>query len=577
MTGSLLVTSGEPVSLSVSSTLAGVSLDLPEPWSKSAQQEMALELYLPLSGATSVLDVRADTIHLLADISGGSMSSASLAVDAEPLPLQPGGLRVTGNAPLVDVDGWMNFIENYFLSESAAQEPDAGSQATAEVGFWFGVEDLHANQLRFPTQSVSNVLINLQQGAAGWFSAAKTDWFDGQLELASDLKTATLLLRTLDVSGFGSLEVVERDLQESLVLPNVKVTVEQLLNKGTPIGNATFVLATDGERLTAGPIVGEYAGMKMDAENPSVLSWRQGGEIEETRLLASLALDDMGESLEQLGYPRLLETESASIVLDIVWPGGPQLFSAEKLVGSVRMDSGRGRFVDPPEGTSGTLRMVSFLNLAGIVNRLSLSHMFESGIPFDSVQSEAFFHAGTAEVPAMIVQGASSGFQFSGVTDLNSQTVEGELVVTLPVASNLPWVAALAAGLPIAAGVYVVSKVFQKQVNRFSSGVYKVSGPLDKPDVSFDRIFDDTQINTITRDAADGNSPTAGKIPEDAVLTEEERAAGFSLPSKRTSTDESSTASPLPIDPNGVQDADGSINGSSSAVQSDSASNNSRR
>jgi hypothetical protein len=265
------------------------------------------------------------------------------------------------------------------------------------------------------------------------------------------------------------------------------------------------------------------------------------------------------------------------MAIDVVWPGGPQAFAAEALEGSVRLNLGRGRFVDPPEGTSGTLRMVSFLNLAGIVNRLRLSHLFEAGIPFDSVQSEAFFHSGTAEVPAMIVQGASSGFQFSGVTDLVSQTVEGELVVTLPVANNLPWVAALAAGLPIAAGVFVVSKVFQKQVNRFSSGVYKVSGPLDKPGVSFDRIFDDTQINTISQVAPDGNSPVSKPSSDSAALTPEERAAGFSLPTPRTPATGSSSESRLPADPNESANQDDSPTGSEPAVQPDSESNSSRR
>jgi uncharacterized protein YhdP len=70
--------------------------------------------------------------------------------------------------------------------------------------------------------------------------------------------------------------------------------------------------------------------------------------------------------------------------------------------------------------------------------------------------------------------------------------VEGELVVTLPVANNLPWVAALTAGLPVAAGVFLLSKVFESQVNRLTSLVYAVGGSWDDPLVKFDRVFDDT-------------------------------------------------------------------------------------
>jgi uncharacterized protein YhdP len=465
-------------------------------------------------------------------------------------------------APLADISADSN------TAHSTITDDDPAPLEEEEMGFWFSVEDLRAEELRLGSQRVSNAVVSLEQGNAGWLLAATADWFDGELRLQSDLRRAHLLIRSLELSGLNTLELSESAPRKSLDLPTVDVTIEQLLNKGDPIGNAEFTLSTQEDLLSVGPIVGQLAGMQMSAERPSVLTWRQGGALEETHFSGVLQLDDMGDSLEQLGYPRLLETESGSLALDLTWPGGPQAYAMEVLQGSVRLAAGRGSFVDPPEGTSGTLRVVSFLNLAGIVNRLSLTHMFEAGIPFDSLESEAFFHSGMAEVPAMIVQGAASGFQFSGVTDLVASTVEGELVVTLPVANNLPWVAALAAGLPVAAGVFVVSKVFQKQVNRFSSGVYKVSGPLDKPDVSFDRIFDNTQINTISRPAPDANQPSSPNssdsgIPEptgeNAVLTPQERAAGFSLPAREL--DRTSRTVEVTDDPNepAGQDAAGQM------------------
>lgn len=64
------------------------------------------------------------------------------------------------------------------------------------------------------------------------------------------------------------------------------------------------------------------------------------------------------------------------------------------------------------------------------------------------------------------------------------------LVATLPVGSNLPWVAALVGGLPAAAGAYVVTKVFEEQVDSFSSAVYDIRGTVQQPELSFKKIFD---------------------------------------------------------------------------------------
>ena len=66
-----------------------------------------------------------------------------------------------------------------------------------------------------------------------------------------------------------------------------------------------------------------------------------------------------------------------------------------------------------------------------------------------------------------------------------------ELIATLPLASNLPWIAALAGGLPTAAGIYVASLLFEDQVDRFSSATYRVEGDWNNPDLTFRRVFDD--------------------------------------------------------------------------------------
>ena len=172
---------------------------------------------------------------------------------------------------------------------------------------------------------------------------------------------------------------------------------------------------------------------------------------------------------------------------------------------------GAGSFPDAPSGAAGALRVVSVLNLADIVQRLSLSDTFESGIPFYSVDGEIYFHSGVLEVARMDVQGGSS-FQFNGVSDLEAQSLDGELVATLPVARNLPWIAALAASLPVAAGVFVVSRIFDKQMNRLSSAVYSIAGSWNDPQVSFEHIFDDTESPS-PKDDADGKSSTQSESP----------------------------------------------------------------
>ena len=83
----------------------------------------------------------------------------------------------------------------------------------------------------------------------------------------------------------------------------------------------------------------------------------------------------------------------------------------------------------------------------------------------------------------------SGKMTMAGEFDLANETMEGKLVATLPVATNLPWVAAIVGGLPAAAGVYLTSKLVEEQVDRLSSISYTIAGDWDDVEVRVDQIF----------------------------------------------------------------------------------------
>jgi uncharacterized protein YhdP len=324
-----------------------------------------------------------------------------------------------------------------------------------------------------------------------WQLTAQTQWLHGNLVLASGPETSRLELHKLDLDGLDQLDLSVEEGGEPLQLPDLDITIADLRSGGRHLGQLAFELRSEGTEFRARNITGELAGLRIDQSEPGNLRWMQGKDSA-TAIDMRLAFDDFGDVLDEFGYQRVLETESGKLELSLNWPGAPQSYSLQTIQGSLLLDVGSGSFLEAPAGASGALKVVGILNLASIVQRLSLSHMFESGIPFDTVDGEVYLHGGTIEVSRLDVKGASSRFQFSGVSDPVARTMDGELVATLPVANNLPWVAALAGGLPIAAGVFVVSKVFEKQFDRLSSAVYSIEGSWDDPQVKFDRIWDDS-------------------------------------------------------------------------------------
>jgi uncharacterized protein (TIGR02099 family) len=496
------VTPGKRALLSIDSVLEGIKLDLPKPWHKAAGQSMPLHIETSLGEDRLRMKLTlANSLHLDLDQREGVLAGINLSFYQPPKKIQPGWIIIGGHLPMADADQWQQFVDRYI--ESDVLESFEQSQ-----GLSVKIEKLQADTLLVAGQDLRDVVVDLMPEAGGWLLSAETGWLAGQYWFAHPSETARLDLRYIDISqldnmDFESLETesVVQEVSEEVGLENeseatamsdLEVVLHSIYQGPDLLGSLDFTLHREAEAVSALNIRGQLAGLMLANERPATLLWAWHDGIEQSTLSAAFEFEDLGETLQKLGFQKTLETESGQIVIDLEWLGGPQHFSLGSAMGAVTAGTDEGRFLNAPAGASGALRVVSILNLADIIGRVSLSHMFESGVSFHAIDAELFLQDGKIEVASMDVEGNSSGFQFSGVADVAMETLEGNLVVVLPVANNLPWVVALAAGLPVAAGVFVVSQVFKEQVNRFSSGVYRISGPWVDPSVEFVKIFDDS-------------------------------------------------------------------------------------
>ncbi len=495
------IPAGEAPRLLVDTDLQGVSLDVPSPWTKSAEQQQSFELQWPLGVVGEPMRMRlAPELAMHLDVRDGGFYSAALGINEQPATLRQGVLEVSGDTALVQGDEWVNFIGTYFAvgwdAATASNDATSGTAAISDEDagdFVVDITAVHAQRLEIWGQTLADVDFSLRVDGSKWLLQASTDWVQGEYLQVSGQPVSVLALTRLDLEGLKKLSLdgggdSAASEPELLELPDMDVSIARLHREDLELGKLDFALRSDGATLAANNISGEIAGLRLGQPQAGQLRWQQGIDSR-TSLKLGLQFDDLGKTLGRFGYEKILETESGGFDLNLQWPGAPQNFSLRQGQGAVEVAIADGRFLEAPSGASGALKVVNILNLADIVQRLSLSHMFESGIPFDAVTGEVFLHSGTVEVVGMEVKGPSS-FQFSGIADVAARSLDGELVATLPVANNLPWVAALTASLPVAAGVFLVSKLLQKQVNRLSSAVYSITGSWDDPDVEFEHIFE---------------------------------------------------------------------------------------
>jgi uncharacterized protein YhdP len=89
--------------------------------------------------------------------------------------------------------------------------------------------------------------------------------------------------------------------------------------------------------------------------------------------------------------------------------------------------------------------------------------------------------------------GPSSNLELNGTLNMADQRIDAKALVTLPVTNNLP-LAALIVGAPAIGGaLFVVDKLLGDRVARFASVQYDVKGPLQEPEITFDKPFEKPQ------------------------------------------------------------------------------------
>ena len=536
---SIQITPGETLRLFASSDLRGVVLNLPEPWAKPAAESAQLQLSYDLDPAGQLLFLDLyDELALNVQLADGAMISGGLGIGGSVADLAQGKFTIHGQLASLRVTEWAEFLTQYlggFVDGAAAGVSAASLASTEEAVESSGraievvVDALEIGALTLLGQTYTDVTTSLALRDGEITGSVATDWLRGDVFWSPSSEDYRVDVHLLDVDGISTLGPVDSESAEhsepaadqesfSFDLPSISVAIADIYRQGRRLGDLAFMLQGGSDYLLMKDLSGELAGMRFAQNEMAQLRWDRTGDVQ-SRFAGRMVFSDLGDTLQQFGYQKIVQTKKGAFDIDLRWPGAPTDFSLQEAGGSLLIDLGKGSFLDVPAGTAGALRVVSILNLMHIVQSLSVTHMFDSGIPFDNVKGEVYLHEGTIEVPKINVEGGSS-FQFSGVSEVASQSLRGELVATLPVAKNLPWVAALAAGLPVAAGVFVVSQLFDKQVSRLTSAVYRIEGTWDEPSVSFNRIFDDTVPGASPSGSVVPGSVSPGAVSPEAISPE---------------------------------------------------------
>jgi len=470
-----LVMRNKQVDLVVDSSLQGLAINLPAPFSKTAVEVLPLRLERKFTGSrqeritasagklvNAVLYRRSDGKE--SRIERGAVRFGE-GVIIEP---EKPGITLAGSISSLDLDGWAALLGN--------QGGAGGTQLSAvdlQIGEleWF---DRHFAPLKLTAQSQNGVLqINAQgrdiDGTGSWSSQGK-----GRL----NARLRKLALPAKDPKAAQGVSPVTTPDTRVPDLPAVDVVVDEFHLSGLALGRL---------ELQATPLQNDWRIDRLRVSNPeSTLNldgtWQSWLTRPGTQVNVRLDVNDVGKFLARLGHPEGVRRGTAKVEGTLTWDGGPQRIDYPTLSGNFVLDAAKGQFLKLEPGIG---KLLGILSLQSLPRRVTLDFrdIFSEGLAFDEIVGAIKVSKGIATTDNLRITGPAARINMGGQVDLARETQQLRVKVNPQLSDTVSVAGALIGGPVAGVAAFIAQKLLKDPLDQIAAYEYDVTGSWSDPQV----------------------------------------------------------------------------------------------
>ena len=500
----------KPVTMQVVSQMQGVKVDLPQPLGKAASDLRTMDMTLHFNPEFNrMTGTFGDNLISDMSFSKGTITQGVVSYDRTNLVSTPNEVLVAAYLPTTELAIWQPTIELFSRNSAKAVSPK----------LWKPVFDLKFDELELATFNLKDINAEIRLNPESTDIQFTSQLGDGM----ASLPTNDRLVPTINLSRLSlPKEMLQEKIGQEAIDPRLflaaNVSVDQLSVGDAEWGSIAFEVRPEVSGAAFNRIKGDLFGLQpgaSDKEPATEFFWSFDGTNYGSRLLGPIGIGDIGDMFTAFNIGKVADSTSGKMTVDLFWQDKPWNITKDNISGDFQIFLKDGSFYKSSGGADAALKLVSLFNFANWLRRLQLdfSDVVGQNLAYNDLMGIIHFEDGVAQLQEPLKMKMPSGrMSMAGNFDLINETVDARLVATLPVATNLPWVVALLGGLPAAAGVYLTSKLVEKQVDRLSSISYKVAGPWDDIEVSVDSIFA-AELKNETQEAAKSAKPKTSPEP----------------------------------------------------------------
>ncbi len=484
---------GQPLRISLRSSLQGMALALPAPLAKAASGSAPLRLDVQQTGA-GAQDIElalGDGLRLRGSLRAASGAGAphwrqlGIALGARAaLPHPAAGVQANVALDSLDVDTWRQLLEPPAVA-------GGGASAAALPADWLpSALALDVASLTLDGRRFDHVVLGATRQDSLWQANLRSDQLDGLIDWrmgaggapgSIHARLSRLWLprsadpdveQLLDAQPLRSLPAI--DLQASDVDIHGH-RFDSLQLRAVNIGNGSARRwQLDHVRLRSRDAVLDASG-----------DWtpRAGGARHRMALGFRLEVADAGALLARLGKPGLLKGGKGTLKGTLSWLGSPLALDYPTLSGQFALQLGQGRFLKADPGIS---KLLGVLSLQSLPRRLmfNFSDVFSSGFAFDKVTADVQVHDGRARTNNFRMRGLSATVFIDGSADLARETQDLYVVVVPDINAGSASLAYALINPAIGLGTFIAQLIAREPLMKALTYGYHITGTWTHPDVA---------------------------------------------------------------------------------------------
>jgi uncharacterized protein (TIGR02099 family) len=460
------------VDVNLRSNLVGMAIQLPSPFNKVANQNVAFSIVKkqtsPSNDSAEIQYGNVITAKILRTEQAGKLAfergDIGINIAAE-TPSQP-GLSLHGKLDYVDVSDWLALFSK--LSNKEDTSPITINKANVVVQKLdvFGRRLNAVKLIAQPNATGLQMAIDSQEitGDAEWQSA-------GNGKIIARLKNLSI-----PNSGENSKVAEKKDfrkLTNSYPALDVMADNFQLGNKN--LGSLELNAFETGDDW----IIQKLKIINPDSTLTADGNWHNWTRNPNTNLKFTLNVSNIGKTLKRFGQPDTVKGGEAEVIGQLRWSGSPHEFDTNSLDGNFKLNAAKGQILKVQPGVG---RLFGLLTLQSLPRRLSLDFrdLFSDGFAFDKISANAKIENGIMRSDDFFMTGPAAETSIKGETNLKTETQKLKVKVTPHVSDSLS-LAALAGGPIAGAAAFVAQKILKDPFNKIISSEYTITGTWDKP------------------------------------------------------------------------------------------------